>query len=50
MSHTKLHRIGLIYGLIDYIVNSLENFKVDWQYCNTTAETLLDVSINKHSV
>jgi hypothetical protein len=41
MSHTKLHRIGLIYGLIDHIVNSLENFRVDWQYYNTTTKHYL---------
>jgi hypothetical protein len=50
VGHTKLHRIGLTYGLIDRMVNSLEDFKVDWQHCNAAAEILLDVSIDKHSV
>jgi hypothetical protein len=50
VGHTKLHRIGLTYGLINRMINNLEDFRVDWQRCNAAVKTLLDVSIDKHSV
>jgi len=30
IGHTKLYRIGLIYRLINYIVDCLEDFRIDW--------------------
>jgi hypothetical protein len=50
MGHTKLHRIGLTYGLIDRMVNCLEDFRTDWRRSNAAAEALLDVSIGKHPI
>ena len=50
MGCTKLHRIGLTYGLIDCMANCLEDFRIDWRRCNAAAEALLDVSIGEHSI
>jgi hypothetical protein len=48
MGHTKLHRIGLTYGLIDRMANCLEDFRTDWRRRSVAAEALLDVSIGRH--
>ena len=29
IGHIRLHRVGLVYKLINYIVNNLEDFKID---------------------
>ena len=50
IGYIKLYRIGLIYRLIIYIVNYLEDFRTDWRYSNTIAEALLNVLISKHPI
>lgn len=37
-----------MYGLIDGMTNSLEDFRTDWR--RNPAEALLDVSIGEHSI
>lgn len=37
-----------MYGLIDGMANSLEDFRTDWR--RNAAEALLDVSISEHSI
>ena len=50
IGYIKLHRIGLIYGLIDCMANCLKDFKMDWQCYNTTAKALLDVLTSKYLI
>ena len=30
IGYIKLYRVGLIYRLINYIVDNLEDFRIDW--------------------
>jgi len=30
IGYIKLYRVGLIYGLINRIVDNLEDFRIDW--------------------
>ena len=50
IGHTKLYRIGLIYRLINRIVNYLEDFRIDWRRSNTIVEALLNVLIGKYPI
>ena len=50
IGYIKLYRVGLIYRLINRIVDNLEDFRIDWRYYNTTAEALLNVLISRRSI
>ena len=50
IGHIKLYRIGLIYRLINYIVDNLEDFRIDWQYYSAIVKALLNILIGKHSI
>ena len=50
IGHIKLYRVGLIYGLINRIVDNLEDFRIDWRRHNTTAEALLNILISRRSI
>jgi hypothetical protein len=50
IGHTKLRIISLIYRVINYIANCLEDFKIDWRYYNAAVEALLNILIGKHSI
>ena len=50
IGHAKLHRIGLTYGLINYMVDNLEDFRIDWRHHSAAVEALLDVLISKPSI
>jgi len=50
IGHAKLYRISLIYRLINYIVDNLEDFRIDWRRYSTIAEALLNVLISRCSI
>jgi len=50
IGHIKLHRVGLTYGLINRIVDNLEDFRIDWRRRSATVEALLDVLIGRRSI
>ena len=50
IGHIKLHRISLTYGLINRIVDNLEDFRIDWRRYSAAVEALLDVLISRHSI
>ena len=50
IGHTRLHGVGLTYGLINHMADNLEDFRIDWQRHSAAAEALLDVSIGRHSI
>ena len=50
IGHIRLYRVGLIYRLINYIINYLNDFRIDWRYYNIIIEALLNISIGKHSI
>ena len=50
IGHIKLYRVGLIYRLINRIVDNLEDFRIDWRCYNTTVEALLNVLISRRSI
>ena len=50
MGHTRLHRVGLAYRLINRMVDNLEDFRIDWRRHSAAAEALLNVSIDRHSI
>ena len=50
IGHTKLHRVGLTYGLINRMVDNLEDFRIDWRRRDAAAEALLDVLIGRRSI
>ena len=45
MGHTRLHGVGLTYGLIHRMVDNLGDFRIDWRRRSAAAEALLDVPI-----
>ena len=45
IGHTRLHGVGLRYGLINRMADKLGDFRIDWRRRSTVAEALLDVSI-----
>jgi hypothetical protein len=50
IGHTKLYRVGLTYRLINYIVDNLEDFRIDWRRYSAIVEALLDVLIGRPSI
>jgi len=50
IGHAKLYRIGLTYGLINRIVDNLEDFRIDWRCYSAVVEALLDVLIGRRSI
>jgi len=50
IGYIKLYSIGLIYRLINRIVNNLEDFRIDWRHYSTTVEALLNVLISRRSI
>ena len=50
IGYVKLYRIGLIYRLINYIVDNLKDFRIDWQRYSTVVEALLNILINRRSI
>ena len=50
IGHTRLHGVGLIYRLINCIVDNLEDFKIDWRGRSTAVEALLDILIGKRFI
>jgi len=38
IGHIKLHRVSLIYRLINRIIDNLEDFRIDWQRRSTAAK------------
>ena len=50
IGHIKLYRVSLTYRLINYIVDNLEDFRIDWRRYNTAAEALLNILISRRSI
>jgi hypothetical protein len=50
MGHTRLYRVSLTYGLINCIIDNLEDFRIDWRRYSAIAEALLNVLISRHSI
>ena len=50
IGYIKLYRVGLIYRLINRIVNNLEGFRIDWRRYSTIVEALLNVLIGRPSI
>jgi len=50
IGYIRLYRVSLIYKLINYIVDNLKDFKINWRRYSATAKALLNVLINKHSI
>jgi len=50
MGHIKLYRVGLTYRLINYIINYLKDFRIDWRYYNIIIEALLNILISNYFI
>jgi hypothetical protein len=50
IGHIKLYRVSLMYRLINYIVDNLEDFRIDWRRRSTIAEALLNILISRPSI
>jgi len=50
IGHIKLYRVSLTYRLINYIVNNLEDFRIDWRHYSAIVKALLNVLIGRRSI
>jgi len=50
IGHIKLYRVSLTYGLINHMVDNLEDFRIDWRRYNAIVEALLNVLISRRSI